>query len=232
MESLGFHSVKSLYSFLQQEREGDVPVLSTGFWNKLWKIRVPPKVKDFIWRASSNCLPTTTLLRTKHVNVSDCCLLCKLDRETTFHCLVECQFAKLCWLHTGIDTSNVQMVTFPGWLDSMLHKIDGEQKKVLIMTCWALWRIRNDVIWNNKIPTVAGVSILAQYCLEQWEKAQDKHLVPRVAFLIDADAAEKWCKPAVGFLKINVDATLFATSNVHSFVCVARDSTDAVKLKP
>ncbi|XP_060961055.1 uncharacterized protein LOC115724007 [Cannabis sativa] len=119
------------------------------------------------------------------------------------------------------------MVTFPGWLDSMLQKLDGDQKKVLVLTCWALWRIRNDVVWNKKAPTVAGVLILAQYCLEQWEKAQDKQHVPWAAFLTDVDAAEIWHKPATGTLKINVDAALFAAPGVHSFVCVARDSSGA-----
>ncbi|WOG96664.1 hypothetical protein DCAR_0416000 [Daucus carota subsp. sativus] len=46
---------------------------NSGFWRKLWNPKIPPKVKNFLWRASTNCLPTKDLLRSKRVQVINLC---------------------------------------------------------------------------------------------------------------------------------------------------------------
>ena len=37
---------------------------------------MPTKVKNFIWRAYSNCLPTKVTLKSKNVEVSNICPMC------------------------------------------------------------------------------------------------------------------------------------------------------------
>ena len=69
---------------------------SSSFWRKFWKLKIPPKVKNFMWRALTQCLPTTHNLKLKFVPVEDVCPLCRGAPETMFHYLVECQFAKQC----------------------------------------------------------------------------------------------------------------------------------------
>ncbi|XP_062094300.1 uncharacterized protein LOC133800357 [Humulus lupulus] len=222
-ESSGRHTVKSAYRYLQQIKDDGSRIDRSSFWNNLWKLRVPPKVKDLLWRASSNCLPTKVHLRLKHVDIDPTCPVCQVSRESINHCLVECPFARASWARTGIGVCTNVEGTFSAWLESLFYTLDDEQRKIVAMTCWALWRVRNDCVWNGKVARVATVTNLAKNTLYQWTKAQDKFEVPTVAFLIEEDGAAIWSRPAAGTIKINVDAALFSESSSYGFACVARN---------
>ena len=66
-------------------------------WRKIWKLNVPPKVHNFIWRACSGCLPTRENLHKKRVSVEEKCELCCHHCETICHVLWECLFARNVW---------------------------------------------------------------------------------------------------------------------------------------
>lgn len=57
MEKLGHYSVKSAYLLLQMRKNNDAVDTNASCWNKLWALRIPPKVKHFMWRAITGCLP-------------------------------------------------------------------------------------------------------------------------------------------------------------------------------
>ncbi|KAF4350788.1 hypothetical protein F8388_026498 [Cannabis sativa] len=88
LECSGHFSVKSVYKFLQLSKELGAHDDNSVFWNTLWKLSVPLKVKDLLWRAATNCLPTKSRLHYKHVPIDTICLV---------DCLVDCSFAKARW---------------------------------------------------------------------------------------------------------------------------------------
>ena len=65
-----------------------------GFWKYIWPSQVPGKVRSFIWRATTKCLPTMLALRSKHVEVSTRCPVCNGNPEDTVHALVKCPHAR------------------------------------------------------------------------------------------------------------------------------------------
>ncbi|XP_062085344.1 uncharacterized protein LOC133791431 [Humulus lupulus] len=158
-----------------------------------------------------------------HVDIDATCPVCQVSRESINHCLVECPFARASWARTDIGVSTIVDGTFSAWLESLFKIFDEEQRKIIAMTCWALWRVRNDCVWKGKVARVATVTNLAKHTLVQWTKAQDKFEVPTATFLTKEDGAESWRKPAAGIVKINVDAALFSDSSTYSFACVARN---------
>ncbi|XP_060959369.1 uncharacterized protein LOC115700225 [Cannabis sativa] len=83
------------------------------FWNTLWKLCAPPKVKDLLWRAATNCLPTKSRLRSIYVPIDTICTVCKVTDETIYHFLVDCSFAKACWqqLTAGVNLTAVLLPT-------------------------------------------------------------------------------------------------------------------------
>ena len=56
-------------------------------WNMIWMLNVPPKVRTFIWRAYSNCLPTWDNLHRCRVSINRNYEMCKQELETTSHVL-------------------------------------------------------------------------------------------------------------------------------------------------
>lgn len=61
---LGIYIVKSAYLELQKIKRNSQEDNSV-FRRKLWNLKIPPKVKNFLWRAVQNFLPTKDLLHKK-----------------------------------------------------------------------------------------------------------------------------------------------------------------------
>ena len=83
-------------------------------WNKIWSLNVPPKVRTFLWRACSNCLPTRDNLHQRRVSVEPHCEICHHKSETVSHILWECPLARNVWafLKAGLRSATTQPQIF------------------------------------------------------------------------------------------------------------------------
>uniref|UniRef100_A0A803PF85 RNase H type-1 domain-containing protein n=1 Tax=Cannabis sativa TaxID=3483 RepID=A0A803PF85_CANSA len=63
----GSYTVRSAYNLLQESQGQWHSTEDSSFWKSFWKLKVPPKAKNTVWRAAMNCLPTTVMLQTKKV---------------------------------------------------------------------------------------------------------------------------------------------------------------------
>ena len=86
---------------LNSAAHGDGPI-----WNEVWALNVPLKVRMFLWRACSNCLPTRDKLHQRRVRVETQCELCLQQAKTAHHILWECPFAQTCGLQYGMRGIN------------------------------------------------------------------------------------------------------------------------------
>ena len=85
----GIYTVKSGYRSLQ----GTVTDDRTMLWKKLWKLNIPPKIKNFMWRTLTGVLPTVDSLRTRMVKIETTCPVCYQERESAHHLLLRCHIA-------------------------------------------------------------------------------------------------------------------------------------------
>ena len=67
---------------------------SKALWKAIWKIRVPNKIRQFVWCTVKDSLPTKQNLNSRHVLVDDICDGCRDHVESIMHCLWQCDQAK------------------------------------------------------------------------------------------------------------------------------------------
>lgn len=100
----GSFTVKSTYYVAAKiiekgEHEEGISNSSTlPIWRKIWQLKVPPKVKIFVWRACMNGLPTTYNLRYRGVSSASFCSLCDRCKESTTHALLHYTHAIKTWV--------------------------------------------------------------------------------------------------------------------------------------
>ncbi|KAA3466986.1 reverse transcriptase [Gossypium australe] len=80
-----------------------------GFYNKLWKVDIPLKIKLFIWKISLNYLATRTNMSLRKLTSNNLCPRCGVGEETTNHLFRYCPVSVMIWSDLSEDIS----VAFP-----------------------------------------------------------------------------------------------------------------------
>lgn len=81
----GQFSVKMAYLAL---KEG--PTVKSNL-NRIWKIKIPPRMRVFAWLMRMNRLLTIDNLMKSGWNMANWCVMCKRDRESVSHLSEECR---------------------------------------------------------------------------------------------------------------------------------------------
>ncbi|GAA0175267.1 hypothetical protein LIER_28477 [Lithospermum erythrorhizon] len=55
-----------------------------SWWKELWSLKMPPRVKLFLWKCLDNALPTRDNLMKRGMKGEECCVLCNSMPETIF----------------------------------------------------------------------------------------------------------------------------------------------------
>lgn len=63
----------------------------------LWKLNLPPKLKNFWWRVTYDSLPVTSKLRRRGIQVDDTCQTFAEEVEMLNHMLFHCRVSKEIW---------------------------------------------------------------------------------------------------------------------------------------
>ena len=103
LSSLGSYSVQSAYCMLMEVENSVLPSSSSPLsehtiWKKIWKLKVPKKVCNFLWRVVKDSLPTKLNLRLRHIPLDDTFEGCNDQSESLLHCLWLCDQAWSVWM--------------------------------------------------------------------------------------------------------------------------------------
>lgn len=129
----GVYSVHNYYKYLTHHDTN----YSSRIWKSLWKLEVPGKVRNFLWRAATNVLPTAENLVQRRVDIMPTCSLCHACSEIVTHALLECGFAKSCWMSSAIGFLG-HYSSFLEWLESIFSTYSRENCQLAAMICWRI----------------------------------------------------------------------------------------------
>ncbi|XP_031120339.1 uncharacterized protein LOC116023477 [Ipomoea triloba] len=170
-------------------------------WDHIWKMKVPPKFKNFIWRCVRNILPVCEVLQTKGIWIGGGCSLCVGETETIAHLLCECPVARQLW--EGRDL--LRNSSFSQFVESVLLLSDGKEALLMAARFWTVWLARNDKVFNNKIWSMTMLKEKMNYFVHEWQNMDTAiPTVPNVSSVLVC----AWSPLPLGMLKCNVDASI------------------------
>jgi hypothetical protein len=148
-EKTGVFSVRSAYRMIMETKhrregflEGRTEASNVGDeeknWKKLWKVKVPSKLRIFAWRLARSSLPTGELREKRHMATSACCPICNVTTDTWRHSLLECNMAKAVW---ALKDDDITLPLFGDetpdprlWLFSLSNTLSQEKFIEVLLT--------------------------------------------------------------------------------------------------
>jgi hypothetical protein len=94
LSPFGVYSPKEGYSFLMTILQQQVP---EWWWKGIWKVKCPLKARLFMWCLLRKRVPTWDRMKSRGLEGSGWCPLCKGDEETSLHLFLGCPFSIQTW---------------------------------------------------------------------------------------------------------------------------------------
>ncbi|XP_035843871.1 uncharacterized protein LOC110927588 [Helianthus annuus] len=127
---------------------------------------IPKKCSIFIWKAEMGRIATMDKLRIRNIGGGDAgCSLCGEVDESIEHIFTNCSYALMLWafLSSWCKCQNLLVFSFRDLIEAHNHVgLIGRKKEVvkglIRIGCWCLWRMRNDVKFNNKSANLEAIT--------------------------------------------------------------------------
>ncbi|XP_066166986.1 uncharacterized protein [Oryza sativa Japonica Group] len=142
----------------------------------IWKLKIPLKIKIFIWYLLKGVVLTKDNLARLNWNGCLRCCFC-MKNESIQHLFMDCHYAKFIWravqFSFGLYLPRSISHMFNGWLQG----VDKEKSKLIVVGAsalyWALWLCRNDRVFD-KSPSISYMQVIfrATYWLRLWAQLQ------------------------------------------------------------
>jgi len=150
LTSTGIFSVKSMYANFMNGH--------TVFLKKyLWRIKVPLKIRIFMWFLHRKVLLTKDNLAKRRWNGCTKCVFCD-SQETIDHLFITCPFSRLVWrvVHFTFNIPPPANVTnmFGNWLNGVDQKAKTRIRVGVCALVWEIWNCRNDVVFNRLLDRI------------------------------------------------------------------------------
>jgi hypothetical protein len=140
--------------------------------NVIWKLKLPLKVKIFVWYLEKGVVLTKDNLARRQWKGCLKYYFYNLD-ETIEHLFFDCQMTRIMWRIVHVPFNITQPVNiahiFTRWLNGINKKL---MYKILVgasALCWAFWLSRNDMIFNNtRVVTPMQVIFWGTHWIRFW----------------------------------------------------------------
>ncbi|KAL5549925.1 hypothetical protein UlMin_000101 [Ulmus minor] len=123
----------------------------SNWWTTLWTLKLPPKIKKFLWRSCLNALPTKDNLVKRGIKTLQSCPRCGEVQESVLHVFFECIYARSLW-EDSIFHTQVLSAQSSSYIDrvSLIHaKNAKEDFELFCVILWAIWNDMNNLAHNG-----------------------------------------------------------------------------------
>ena len=180
-------------------------------------MKVPGKVKHFLWKACTNSLPTKENLLKRKILPESGCSRCSCNSETVAHALWSCRCIKEVWdIDFGwVDRGQSDSVPFPDVLEKIRDK--PTLLPLFAVTAWSVWFQRNKTrLKDNPLPIRMVAGFAKKYLCEfRGLDSKRTHRQPT--------SSTRWHPPIAGSVKINYDGAMFGESDNAGIGVVIRN---------
>ncbi|KAK4255495.1 hypothetical protein QN277_008493 [Acacia crassicarpa] len=224
---LGYHRRKNQNS-VNVNRSGSSTVIPSKCWKLVWKIRVIPRVQQFIWRLLNDAVATNYALVRRRRSKDSRCPVCEKAEETIEHVFFHCPWTRCIWFGCSLG-ARVEVSTVSNfklwWMKTSESPLLSKQDLALI--CWILWytwKARNEWIFDHLQPNPGMVIELARKSnCDFWATGVRRVVDPLESRGCDSPGS-RWSPPPPSCLKINCDGA-FSHRGVDAAVgIICRDS--------
>jgi len=235
-ERHGRYFVSSAYKLCVTDLIDSSHLWRPQYWSGIWNLKVPPKVKNLLWRNCHGCLSTRVRLLDKGVVCPTNCASCNSNHEDLLHVFFNCLFAIQVWNRTGLWGSVQHALTrTASATDALFETLSAELLQCLSTVIWSIWKHRNLKIWDDIIETSSVVVECARNMVEDWHLANTPDTNTSLAssqhtMLVTTGTSTSpqyrplWQPPPLGRYKCNIDAAFSSHRNHTGIGICVRDS--------
>ena len=224
-EKSGTYSVRSAYRLLCEETSAtDLGCSDYGvwkrFWKKVWSIRVPHKVRQFLWRACTESLPTMVNMQRRCIVPTALCSFCHSAEEDVRHVLWSCPVLSPVWASHVLACKLFRRrhFSFVDTLSDLFVLGTTESTAEIVFMFWLLWNRRNQVMYRNEAEPLESIPALAVHLASEFLSAQ---ITPDTSGR--SQPWIKWKPSSSSAFKVNFDAALFPDQQWTGVGVVIRD---------
>ena len=173
-------------------------------WKRIWSLSVASKIRNFLWRACKDAIPTLKNLKRRCVVEDSSCSLCAQHYEDALHALWSCPALAQVW-NEDPQWNFRDQKAFQDFPHLLLHVFEsGCSAEMFALQTWTIWYRRNNV---RIAPPGFPPNLFVQRAIEalmEYRSAQPKKTVATPTVRPRA----RWSPPPVGWFKANFDATI------------------------
>jgi hypothetical protein len=138
----------------------------------IWKLKIPLKVKIFMWFLHRKVILTKDNLARRNWNGCMKCAFCD-SSESINHLFFDCPFAKLIWRVIQFTFNIVPPTNVTNMFGNWLNGVDKVSKfRIRIGFCalmWAIWNCRNDIVFNKSTNSnFLQVTRMVSHWIHEW----------------------------------------------------------------
>ncbi|KAM1318319.1 hypothetical protein PS1_003509 [Malus domestica] len=188
-------------------------------WNNIWRLKVPKKIKIFIWCCCNNALAVRRNLKRRHMRIDNVCGVCNTFNETENHLFFFwCEISHVFWfcsplhLNSHVLEGSDFLYSWSKFYALVKNKDNADEIcQDFAFGLWRLWKNRNEVVFN-------GIHGHPLEILKTWRKSTTKYrafVAPEPAnnchrvtkpITDSGKTSGMWQKPTYETIKINTDA--------------------------